>query len=90
MATSERDLEKIFKALGNRRRLSILRILKKDGKLSVGDIASEIDMSIKATSKHVAILAGAGLLDREKHGLGVWYGISNDLVETSRKVLLLL
>lgn len=72
----EKELEKIFKALANKRRLSILKYLKTKGKKSVGDIAEEIKLSFKATSKHLNILAHADIVDKEQVSLNVLYSLS--------------
>jgi DNA-binding transcriptional ArsR family regulator len=71
-------LEKILKALANKRRLAILRYLKNQKEASVGDIASEIDLSMKATSKHVIILSALDILEKDQRNLQVFYRISNN------------
>ena len=59
-----KNLERLLKALANRRRLEILKVLKKEreGELSVGEIAERIGLSFKATSRHLSILIGADIL----------------------------
>ena len=69
---SDRELEKLFKALANRRRLAILRYLKPES-ATVGEIAQAIKLSIKATSRHLQILSAAGYLTSEQQGLYVRY-----------------
>ena len=61
-----RGLEKILKALANRKRLAILVYLKKNREASVSDIAGEIDLSFKSTSKHLRILSSAEILERNQ------------------------
>ena len=68
--------ERILKSLGNRRRLAIIRYLKGQKEAVVGDIATEIKLSFKATSKHLAILTTADILEREQKGLYMLYRIS--------------
>ena len=82
-----KDLEKIMKALANKRRLAILRYLKKNREASVGDIAYEIKLSFKATSKHLNILAGAGILDKEQRSLVVFYRLSNTKPAAARSII---
>ena len=65
----EKELEKIFKALANKRRISILKYLKSEGSASVGDIASELKLSIKATSKHLMILSHVDIVEKEQVSL---------------------
>jgi len=75
----EKDLEKIFKALANRRRLAIIRYLKKRKNATVGSIAGEIKLSFKSTSKHLNILFSADIVDREQKDLQKFYSLSNPL-----------
>lgn len=84
------ETEKILKALANRRRLGIVKYLEKTGKASVGDIASQIKLSFKATSKHLRILANADLLEREQIGLAMIYCLSkpvNSILKSTLNVL---
>lgn len=72
-----KELERILKALANKRRLAIVMYLKKAKEATVGDIAGEIQLSFKATSKHLGILAAVDILEREQRSLQVWYKISS-------------
>ncbi|MFA6552465.1 MAG: metalloregulator ArsR/SmtB family transcription factor [Candidatus Paceibacterota bacterium] len=72
------DLEKSLKAVANGRRLDILRLLKEHSKLTVGDLAKKIKLSFKSTSRHLAILFAAGILDKEQKNLNVFYRISGE------------
>ena len=83
----EKGLERIMKAFANRRRLAILKYLKEEKEASVGDIAEEIRLSSKATSKHLGILSGAGILDREQRSLQMFYRVSADLPSAARSIL---
>jgi len=74
-----KELEKQLKALANKRRLAILKLLKSKQRLAVGDIADVIKLSFKATSKHLVILYSAGLLEKDQVNLTVLYRLSNDL-----------
>ncbi|OGF62202.1 hypothetical protein A2926_00070 [Candidatus Giovannonibacteria bacterium RIFCSPLOWO2_01_FULL_44_40] len=73
-----KNLERLLKALANRRRLEILKVLKKEreGELSVGEIAERIGLSFKATSRHLSILIGADILEKEQRGLRVFYKLA--------------
>ena len=74
----EKEAEKILKALANRRRLQIIKILKKKKKVMVGDIADIIKLSFTETSKHLGVLYSAGIVDREQKSLQMWYSPSNN------------
>ncbi|MBP6905035.1 MAG: winged helix-turn-helix transcriptional regulator [Candidatus Pacebacteria bacterium] len=71
----EKHLEKILKALANKRRLSILKYLKSKPRASVGTIAGAIKLSFKSTSKHLSVLANVELLEKEQVGLTVYYKV---------------
>jgi len=87
---TERELERILKAFANRRRLLIVKFLKKKREASVGDIAGEIKLSFKATSKHLGILLGARILDREQRGLQMYYALAPDMPDAARRVVSIL
>ncbi len=87
---SEKDLERSLKALANRRRLSIVRFLKKRKEAGVGDIASEIRLSFKSTSRHLSVLAAANILDREQRSKVVFYRLAPDMSEAAHRVITLL
>ena len=75
---SDKELEKILKALANKRRIAILKFIKKSGRASVGDIAGAIKLSFKATSKHLMILSNADILEKEQISLVVYYFLPKD------------
>ena len=68
-----KEYERILKALANRRRLSIVALLKRRNEATVGDIAEHIKLSPTSTSKHLNILARADILDKRQQGLEVYY-----------------
>lgn len=84
------ELERLVKALANRRRLAILKYLKKCTEVSVTEIAEEIKLSFKATSKHLGILAISDILERDQRGLQMFYRISNSQRPAVRNILSLL
>ena len=71
-----KELERQYKALANRRRLHILQFLKNHHQASVGEIAAEIKLTLKATSKHLSILSAVDALEKEQKGLVVYYRLS--------------
>lgn len=71
-----KEIEKQMKALANARRLSIIKYLKKTREASVGDIAEEIKLSFKATSKHLCILYAAGVLEKDQRSLVIYYRLA--------------
>jgi len=79
MNMNEKELERLLKALGNKRRLAILAYLKKVKESSVGEIASHIKLSLKATSKHLSVLYGIDALEKEQRSLNVFYRLNSKL-----------
>lgn len=71
-----KDLEKILKATANKRRLNILKLLKQNKELSVGEIAEKINLSLKSTSRHLSVLIGADILEKDQRSLQVFYRLS--------------
>jgi len=67
-----KDLEKIAKAMGNERRLIILRLLKSRS-MNVQQISEKLKLSFKSTSRHLGVLKSVGLVDTRKTSLQVFY-----------------
>jgi DNA-binding transcriptional ArsR family regulator len=63
-----------LKALGEPRRVEILRLLR-DGPRAVGEIAAEVDVTQQAVSQHLAVLDRAGLVEARKVGTRSVYAI---------------
>lgn len=84
-----KEREKILKAFANRRRLAILAYLKKD-EANVSAIASAISLSIRSTSKHLCVLFGAGIIEKEQRSSEMFYYIAEDLHAIARSVLKLI
>lgn len=73
-----KELERIFKAFANRRRIAIIRYLKNEKEASVGDIAETIRLSLKATSKHLGILSAVDIVEKEQKSLMMFYRLSTE------------
>lgn len=86
----EKELEKILKALANRRRLLILHYLKKNKEASVGTIAGAIRLSLKATSKHLNILSAADILEKEQRNVLMFYRASSNVPIAAKSIWILL
>lgn len=85
-----KDLERTLKALANKRRLAILKYLKRNQSASVGDIAEEIDLSFRATSKHLGVLSAADIVEREQQSLLVFYRIASEQKPAAKYTISLL
>ena len=77
----EKELERILKALANKRRLVIISFLKKKKEANVGEIAEEIHLSFKSTSRHLTILSRADVLERDQRSSEVFYRLNNLIPE---------
>ncbi|HEY6457185.1 MAG TPA: metalloregulator ArsR/SmtB family transcription factor [Steroidobacteraceae bacterium] len=72
MKSHEPQLAKIFFALGDETRLSVLARLR-GGALTATALAEGSRVSRQAIVQHLQVLHGAGLLTHEKHGREVFY-----------------
>ena len=81
------QLERIFKALANRRRLVIVRFLKANEEATVSALAYEIRLSLKATSRHLVKLAACDILEREQRNLNAYYRIAQCQSAEIRKIV---
>ena len=70
-------LDTVFAALADPTRRQILSMLLEDD-MAVTDVAEPIDMSLAAVSKHLTILANAGLISQEKRGRVKWCKLEPD------------
>ncbi len=79
---TDRELSQIagqFRLLGEPLRLKILQAVCQEPR-SVNDIVAAAGSTQANVSKHLALLAAAEILQREKKGQCVYYGIKNQLV----------
>jgi DNA-binding transcriptional ArsR family regulator len=74
---SDRQTATALKALGEPRRVEILRVLR-DGPRAVGEIAAEVAVTQQAVSQHLAVLGQAGLVEARKVGTRSLYAIRPD------------
>ena len=77
MSDPEQRLDQIFSALADPTRRRILSMLLEDD-MAVTDVAAPFQMSLAAVSKHLAVLAGAGLIRQDKRGRITWCQIEPD------------
>ena len=84
---NRKNLEKLLKAVANKRRLAILNYLAKGKEANVGDIAEHINLSFKSTSRHLSTLIAVDLLDREQRSLEVFYRLSKNLPDVVKTIM---
>ncbi len=65
---------KVFKALGDPRRVAILdQLARQGGEACVSDVASCCDVDVSVVSRHLATLKAAGILEAQRHGRQIRY-----------------
>ena len=75
------ELERValhFRLLGEPMRLKILQAVCRKPR-TVTDIVAAVGATQANVSKHLALLAAAGILTREKDGQRVYYGMKDEL-----------
>ncbi len=77
MTTETARLDAIFSALADPTRRAILAMLLEDD-MAVTDVATPFPVSLAAISKHLAVLAGAGLIRQERRGRIIWCKLDPD------------
>lgn len=58
----------VFAAIADRTRRGILERLRREGPLSITEIAERLPVTRQAVTKHLDILERAGLIDRQSRG----------------------
>jgi DNA-binding transcriptional ArsR family regulator len=75
-------LDTVFAALADPTRRAILAMLLEDD-MAVTDVAEPFRMSLAAISKHLTVLAEAGLIARERRGRVVWCKLEPDALRAA-------
>jgi len=75
-------LDTVFAALADPTRRAILSMLLEDD-MAVTDVAEPFEMSLAAISKHLSILAAAGLISQEKRGRVKWCKLEPDALKSA-------
>ena len=69
-----------FALLGDPTRLRILRALHESGETSVGQLAETAGIGRSNLSRHLALLAAAGLVNRRRDGANVHYQVADSSI----------
>ena len=75
-------LDTVFAALADPTRRAILSMLLEDD-MAVTDVAEPFAMSLAAISKHLGVLADAGLIAQEKRGRVKWCKLEPDALRAA-------
>ncbi len=76
-AVMTNPLDHVFAALADPTRRAILAMLLEDD-MAVTDVAEPFSTSLAAISKHLGVLADAGLITRERRGRVIWCRLEPD------------
>lgn len=82
-----KEFEKILKALANKRRLAIVAYLKENREASVGEIAVEINLSFRSTSKHLSVLSAADIVEKDQRSLQIFYRLAENQKPVARAII---
>lgn len=75
-------LDAVFSALADPTRRAILTMLLEDD-MAVTDVAEPFNVSLAAISKHLGVLADAGLITRERRGRVIWCKLEPGALRTA-------
>lgn len=75
-------LDAVFSALADPTRRAILAMLLEDD-MAVTDVAEPFNVSLAAISKHLGVLADAGLITRERRGRVIWCKLEPGALRTA-------
>lgn len=82
-----KELERCLKALANKRRLTIVKLLRSRKEATVGEIAVAIKLSFKSTSRHLAVLKAADILEHEQRSISYYYRLVSNQHPAARAIL---
>ena len=83
LAPERSDLvSKYFRTLADPTRLRILQLLASEGELSVGELASRLDVAIAGISNHLACLRWCGFVATRREHRSVFNFIADERVLT--------
>ena len=81
-----KEAAELFKLLSVDKRIEIIELLKKEA-MSVNAIAEALGITQSATSQHLRVLKGAGLVKDERQGYWIYYSLNRDALEKCRQRL---
>jgi len=84
---SNREIEKISKALGDPYRLKIVQAICKEGWMQCADVTDMLHLAQSTIAHHTKQLVDAGLLIAEKEGRTIRYRINKSRFETYLQLL---
>ncbi len=74
------EASELFRALGDPRRLALLEQLGSGGPATVTALAEQLPITRQGVSKHIAVLAQAGLVESEPRGRAVLHRVRPEVM----------
>jgi len=71
----------VFEALADPTRREVLTLVGRHGPVTATELATQLPVSRQAVAKHLDALRTAGLVESDKHGRDVRYGLRPDGLE---------
>jgi len=71
----------VFEALADPTRREVLTLVGRQGPVTATELAAQLPVSRQAVAKHLDALRTAGLVERDKHGRDVRYGLKPERLE---------
>lgn len=73
--------DSFYKAIADRNRREIMSLLRRNGPMSVNEIASNFQISLPALSEHLKVLRNADLVSARKEKQYVFYSLNSTVFE---------
>ena len=87
MVKSSETLANVFAALGDPTRLKLVAVLCAGGALSIAQLAANTDISRQGVTKHLRVLADAGLVRDLKLGRERLWQLEPEQIEEAKRTL---
>ncbi len=81
------DLVRLFKAVANKRRVEILRLLLDEGEKNVSEVSQRLKISFVSASRHLLQLERVNLLKNRQENLWVYYSVNDNPPLDAKKLL---
>jgi DNA-binding transcriptional ArsR family regulator len=87
IARSSAGLASVFAALGDPTRLQLIAVLCAGGAFSIAQLTANTDISRQAVTKHLQVLAGAGLVRDTRSGRERRWQLDPTQIEEAKRTL---
>ena len=77
----------LFAALGDPTRLSLVHQLSEEGPASISTLAERFSLTRQGVTKHLHVLAAAGVIDGERQGREHVWAMKPDRLADARRIL---